>query len=130
MPPQTDEPNDELNHLSMLYPELVDRAMRSQEPVTEQVKSGDYRLIYRAVNYNSESETAYMCYLDVDTHPDYDNEPSVHFSECNPTSDHDIMQEWSSKATGSLSGPQKFGRWLEYFTVFKAAAEFYRNDIE
>ncbi|AFH22160.1 hypothetical protein OSG_eHP18_00015 [environmental Halophage eHP-18] len=124
----TNDTND-LSHLSMLYPELVDEAMRSDEPITEKSESGEWRLIYRAVNYNPNTETAYMCYLDVDTHPDYEHEPSVHFLECHPTANHDIMQEWSSKATGALSGPQKLDRWLEYFAVFKAATQRYQEDL-
>jgi len=124
----TNDTND-LSHLSMLYPDLVDEAMRSDEPVTQKDQSGDTRLIYRAVNYDPENETAYMCYLQADTHPDYNTTPSVHFMECSPTADFDTLQEWTAKATGRLNGPQDFDTWLEYFAVFQAAAEHMENDL-
>lgn len=118
----------DLDHLPMLYAEIVDEAMRSQEPVTEVLDTGEHRVTYRAVQYDPNTETVWRADISADEHPDYDNEPRVKFAKCYPTSDLEMMQEWTSKATGSLSGPQKLGPWESMFTVFNEALGLYQRE--
>lgn len=124
----SDSESNDLEHLQMLYPELVDRAMRSQEPVTEVREIGEYRRTYTAVQYDPKTETVWRAYIDADHHPDYESSPSVHFSKCHPTSSAKIMQKWTSLATGRLSGPQGLSAWESLFTVFNAALGVYNRE--
>jgi hypothetical protein len=124
----SEQSGGDTEHLQMLYPEFVDRAMRSQEPVTEIRKVGEYRRIYSAAQYDPNTETVWRADIDADHHPDYDSNPSVQFSRCYPVSDSEIRQQWTRLATGRLSGPQKLGAWESLFTVFNIALSFYNRE--
>ena len=115
-------------HLQMLYPEFVDRAMRSQEPVTEIREVGEHRRIYSAAQYDPDNETIWRADIDADHHPDYDSTPSVTFAKSYPTSDAQALQEWTVLATERLGGPQKLGPWESLLTVFNAALGVYREE--
>lgn len=119
----------DLDHLAMLYPELVDRAMRSQEPVADHEWIGDHRFIVRAAQFDPDTETVWRANIDVDTHPEYDTPPSVGFSKCYPLATEDWLQTWTALATGRLSGPQKLPAWETMFVVFNAALTEYHAAI-
>ena len=125
-----DMPGDGMEHLQMLYPEFVDRAMRAQEPVTRTKEIGEHRTTYEAAMYFPDSEVVWRCYIDADEHPDYDSKPSVHFSKCYPNSSASVMQNWTSMATGRLGGPQKLVPWEQMFTVFNAALGLYNRSLQ
>lgn len=116
-------------HLEMLYAEIVDRAMRSQEPVTEIREVGEHRRIYSAVQYDPDDEVAWRSDIDADLHPDYDTTPSVKFSKCHPTASSETLQQWTSLATGRLSGPQDLPHWESLFTVFNVALGLYNREV-
>lgn len=120
--------DEAVEHLPMLYPEFVDRAMRSQEPVTEIREVGEHRSIYSAAQYDSGTGVVWRADIDADHHPDYEHEPTVKFSKCHPTSSAEIMQKWSALATGRLGGPQQLGAWESLFTVFNAALELFNRE--
>lgn len=119
---------DEAGRLQMLYPEFVDRAMRSQEPVTEIREVGEHRRIYSAAQYDRDSEAVWRADIDAVHHPDYDATPSVGFAKSYPTSDTRVLQKWTPLATGRLGGPQKLGPWESLFTVFNAALSVYHEE--
>lgn len=120
---------DSSEHLQMLYPEFVDRAMRSQEPVREIRESGEHRRIYSAAQYDPSSEVVWRADISADHHPDYETTPSVKFSKCYPTSSAEGMQKWTALATGRLSGPQDLEPWESLFTVFNAALGLYNREV-
>jgi len=122
-----DEQDPDLDHLSMLYPELVDRAMRSQGPVTEIRELGTHRRVYSAAQFDLESEIVWRANI-TDYGPEFDSAPNVTFSTCCPTASPEIMQEWTSIATGRLSGPQKLAPWESLFAVFNAALRCYNQE--
>lgn len=119
---------DEADHLQMLYPEFVDRAMRSQEPVNEIREVGEHRRIYSAAQYDPDSGAVWRADIDVDHHPDYDATPSVGFAKSYPTSNSRVLQQWTPLGTGRLGGPQKLGPWKSLFTVFDAALSLYHEE--
>lgn len=112
----------------MLYAEIVDRAMRSEEPLTEIREFGDDGRIYSAVNYDPEDEVAWRADIDADHNPDYDSIPSVKFSKCRPTADSEALQQWTPLATGALGGPQELPDWEALFTVFNEALDLYNRE--
>lgn len=123
-------PEQDLDHLGMIYAEFVDRAMRSQEPVTETREVGKYRRIYSAAQYDPDREVVWRADIDADHHPEWDTDPSVSFSKCYPNSTVSVMQDWSSLATGRLTGPQDLDSWNALFTVFYAALDHYHSEVD
>lgn len=117
------------DHLAMLYPEFVGRAMRSQEPVTEIREVGEHRRIYSAAQYDPETEIVWRVDIDADYHPESDRSPRVKFSKCRPTSGHEHFQKWSALATGRLNGPQNLADWEALFTVFNAALGLFDREV-
>jgi len=116
------------DHLQMIYPEFVDQAMRSQEPVTRVRESGERRRIYEAAQYDAEHEIVWRCDISADHYSDYETTPRVHFNKCYPTASNKYMQKWSSLATGRLSGPQRLQPWESLFVVFNAALGLYKSE--
>lgn len=55
--------------------------------------------------------------------------PSVHFARRVPDSDASILRDWSSQATGRLSGPQDMRAWYHYFRAFEAALDALTEEI-
>lgn len=113
--------------LDMHYPELVEEAIQIDGPVTQVSQSGRDRTIYRAVQYDQATQTAWMCYIDVDTYPERESSPTIHFSRCHPRGKTQSLREWTSVATGRLSGPQTLTPWKQLFAVFTAAHQLYQE---
>lgn len=116
----------ELDHLTMIHAEFVDRAMRSREPVTEIREVGSERRVYSAAYYDPSGECCWRA--DIDHDPAWDSGPSVTFAKCWPTAEHESVQDWSPLATGRLSGPQKLPAWRALFEVFEAVVEFFDEE--
>ena len=110
-----------------LYQDLIDEAQESEEPVTVVSEVSDHRHVYRAA-YEVDG-TVWRADIDtVDEREKFDSTPSVKFARCYPDSDADIMREWSSLATGRLSGPQKLPAWESLFVVFNAVLGLYTRE--
>lgn len=120
----------DVEHLNMLYPKLVYRAMKSHDPITNIKEISETRKMYTAVYFNQENETAWRAYIDVDNYGGYDESPSIHFSKCYPNSSYESMEKWSALATGRLSGPQDVHSWHSIMKVFNTSYELYQNDIQ
>ena len=116
----------EPEQLDMIYAEFVERAMQSEEPVTETRSSGGSRTIYSAAQYDPETMVCWRADIAHDLRTD--GSPHVRFSKCRPTADHEILRDWSPLATGRLSGPQCLPAWEALFTVFSAALTFYHQE--
>lgn len=118
-----------LDHLHMLYPELVDRAMRSEEPITDIKWDADHRTVYTALQYDPAEQVVWRADIDtIDDRDQYDSIPQVNFSKCYPTASEDWMQGWTDIATGRLNGPHSVSAWSSLFTVFNAAHRFYLKE--
>lgn len=117
------------DELDMLYPEFVERAMNSQEPVTRIDECGEYRTRYESAQYDPNEEIVWRCSITYDSHPENDSEPSVEFNRAMPKAEVNTLQKWSSVATGRLSGPQKLGSWESMFTVFNAALGLFNREV-
>lgn len=105
--------------------DLVEHALAREETVLDVDWVGDTRCLYHAVQ--ERDYTVWRATLDVDYYPDSDTTPSVKFARCHPHSDADVMQKWTSLATGRLSGPQDLKPWRRMFAVFEAAVECYEE---
>lgn len=114
--------------MTFVYVEhLVERAKEAEEPVTEISREMDTRPLYHAVQEHD--GTAWRVTIDTgDIRPEYDSTPHVTFARCFPDAEWEAMREWSSLATGRLSGPQSLPAWESLFTVFNAALRLYHDD--
>lgn len=114
---------------SVIYQDLIDSALESEEPVTDIDEISDHRTVYRAAQ--EVDGTVWRADIDtVDEREEYDSKPSVSFARCHPDSDVRTMRKWSSLATGRLSGPQKLHDWEALFTVFNAALGVYNREVQ
>lgn len=102
--------------------ELLEEAKDADGPITEV----DWSDSKRRVNVNAiwaHDGVAYR--VEITAHPEFDSDPQVSFARSHYDSDAGVMRDWSSLATGRLSGPQDLASWSALFTVFKhAQAEF------
>jgi hypothetical protein len=106
--------------------ELLEEAKNTKIPVTEVnvSKSGHKTRVHALQDYDGEAYRAQI------THDERsDSPPKVQFEKCYWDSDVAVMQDWSSLATGRLSGPQDLPSWESLLTVFNAALRVYNRQV-
>ena len=109
--------------------DLIERALVAEEPVTKVDRTYDHHTLYHAIQ--EVGGVCWRCTLDtVDEREEYESSISVQFAKCWPKSDSKAFRQWSSMATGRLSGPQSLSSWERLFTAFNAVATLYHDDVE
>lgn len=106
--------------------ELLEEAKDAQTPVTEVdvSENGHTTRVHAIQEYDG---VAYRAQI---THDDRsDSPPGVQFGKSHWDSDVGVMRDWSSLATGSLSGPQDLPAWESLFTVFNATLGVYNREV-
>lgn len=106
--------------------ELLEEAKESQEPVTE-VDVSDTGRTTRVHAIQEYDGVAYRAQITV--HKGSDSPPGVQFGKCYWDSDVGVMRDWTSLATGRLSGPQDLPSWESLFTVFNSALGLYNREV-
>lgn len=106
--------------------ELLEEAKDADGPVTDV----DWPKSGRRVNVNSiwaHDGDAYR--VEITAHPEYESEPNVTFAHSSYDSDVGVLRDWSSLATGRLTGPQDLASWSALFTVFKHAQATFNLEV-
>jgi len=106
--------------------DLLREAIDTHEPVTEVDTAVDGAVV-RVHAIQEYDGVAYRAAIKNDERSDQD--PSVSFARSRWNSESYILRDWSSLATGALSGPQHLPAWESLFTVFNAALGVYNREV-
>lgn len=106
--------------------ELLEEAKDAQEPVTEVEVSDNGRTtrIHAIQEYDGVAWRVM-----IRNHSESDDPPSVSLCKSHHDSEVKVMRDWSSMATGRLSGPKDLPSWESIFTVFNAALHEYNKEF-
>jgi len=123
----SDDLDGVVEHPEPIYKrELLEKAKEVQEPVTEIEVSDDGRTtrVHAIQEFDGVAWRALIRHYEPS-----DGQPSVSFAKSYHDSDAKVMRDWSSLATGRLSGPQDLPSWESLFTVFNAALGKFNREV-